>query len=158
MRDLPIVLLAAWFGLAPAAAASPAADVVAVLDAYVHALPPGASSTAGYLSLRNQGGDEHSLVGAESTACEVVELHTQTLEEGVMRMRRVERIALPAGETVRLAPGGRHLMLIGLKDPLIPGGEVALTLIFADGSRSTHAARVRPPGSVDEGQDHHHHH
>jgi copper(I)-binding protein len=96
------------------------------------------------MSLENQTGENQALVGAESAVSEVVELHTHVEEGGMMRMRRVDKIEVPAGETVTLKPGGLHVMLIGLKQPLEPGDAVDLTLIFEDGSRMPVQAPVRP--------------
>jgi len=61
----------------------------------------------------------------------------------MMRMRRLERIEIPAGETLSLEPGGLHLMLIGLKEDLQPGGQVDLTLTFDDGAQTQVQAPVR---------------
>lgn len=87
-----------------------------------------------------------------SPAAASVELHSTSLEEGVMRMRLVARIELPAGKTVKLARGGLHVMLVDIKQPLKPGDRVPLTLTVqrADfASRSVFAvqADVRDPGS-----------
>jgi copper(I)-binding protein len=64
----------------------------------------------------------------------VVELHTHIHDEGVMRMRKIEQIELPAGATTLLEPGGLHVMLIDLKQPLQDGSRIDLTLEYADGS------------------------
>jgi copper(I)-binding protein len=72
-----------------------------------------------------------------------VELHAHIEEGGMVKMRRVQRIELAAGEEVALKPGGFHVMLIGLKRRLTPGEEVAFTLEFADGSRKELRASVR---------------
>jgi len=112
-------------------------------DPYVRAVPPGQSNSAAFMSLRNISTEEHALIGAESPAAETVELHTHVEEDGLMRMRRVGRIVLPAGETTTLAPGGLHVMLIGLKSELTPGQNVELTLIQDDGERLVIQAPVR---------------
>jgi copper(I)-binding protein len=65
------------------------------------------------------------------------------MEDGMMRMRRVDRIDLPGGAQVELMPGGLHVMLIGLKRPLVTGDEVAVTLILDDGSSRQLTAPVR---------------
>jgi copper(I)-binding protein len=76
------------------------------------------------------------------------------MEDGMMKMRRVERIDLPAGETVTLEPGGLHIMLIGLSRQLSPGEEVEIRLTFEDGSGTTLTAPVK---SVQASMHHHHH-
>jgi copper(I)-binding protein len=116
---------------------------VSVGDPYARAVPPGQPNSAVFMSLENQTGTPRALVGAESAVSEIVELHTHVEEGGMMRMRRIEKIEVPAGETVTLKPGGLHVMLIGLKQPLEPGDAVDLTLIFEDGSRMPVQAPVR---------------
>ena len=110
---------------------------------YVRAVPPGQPNSAAFMSLRNTSAETRALIGAESPAAEVVELHTHVEEDGMMRMRRIERIALPAGETTILAPGGLHIMLIGLTSALTPGQSIELTLIEDNGERLVIQAPVR---------------
>ena len=84
-----------------------------------------------------------SIVSASSPAAGVVELHTHIHDNGMMKMRRIEKIDIPAkGQTV-LKPGGLHIMLINLKNNLKPGQEVSVTLKFSDGSEKTFTAPVR---------------
>ena len=85
---------------------------------------------AGFMSLRNAGAQPDRLLSAASPIARVAELHTHIRDGDVMRMRPVTDIPLPAGETVRLRPGGLHVMLIGLNEPLRQGAEVPLTLRF----------------------------
>ena len=92
----------------------------------------GANGTgAGFLTIRNAGAQPDRLVSASSPAARTVELHSHVRDGEVMRMRPVEGgIAVPAGGTVTLQPGGLHVMLIGLTEALRQGGEVPLTLRF----------------------------
>lgn len=86
---------------------------------------------AGYLTIRNEGAEADRLTGARATVAPTVELHTHEIDaEGVARMRQLEAIDLPAGASVELAPGGLHLMLIGLSGPLQEGQTFPLTLVF----------------------------
>jgi len=85
---------------------------------------------AGFLTLRNTGAAPDRLVSAASPAARVVELHTHIREGDVMRMRPVADIPIPPGQTVHLRPGGLHIMLIGLNEPLRQGASVPLTLRF----------------------------
>lgn len=103
-------------------------------DAYVRAVPPGQPNSAAFMQLKNTDSQAHALVKATSDVAKVVELHTHTNEGGVMKMRQVEKIDLPAGKTVALKPGSFHIMLIGLKKPLKVGESVDLNLSFEDGS------------------------
>ncbi|MBU8540726.1 copper chaperone PCu(A)C [Falsiroseomonas tokyonensis] len=84
---------------------------------------------AGYLTLRN-GGAADRLVSARAEIARAVELHTHMHDNGVMRMRPVEAIEVPANGSVTLEPGGMHLMLLELKRPLNQGDQVPVTLVF----------------------------
>lgn len=122
-------VLLTLFALAALAAPAHAAESersVKVANAWVRAPAPGQKTAAAYVELTSASGA--ALVAAGSPAAGAVELHSGSVEGGVMRMRAVPRIELPAGKTVKLAPGGLHLMLIDLKQPLKAGGKVPLTL------------------------------
>ncbi len=93
-------------------------------------------NSAAFMTIVNNG-DDTAIVAARSPVSEVVELHTHREENGVMRMRQVEKIDLPSGETVMLKPGGLHVMLIDLKQALEVDTEISVTLIYADGSESS---------------------
>jgi copper(I)-binding protein len=112
-----------------AAAASAAAAPPIVTDAWIRATPPGAVTAAAYLTITS-GGAADRLVGAATPAASSVAIHTMGGEAGSHHMQRVAELALPGG-TVRLEPGGRHLMLIDLKAPMVPGTRVVLSLRFA---------------------------
>jgi len=126
--------LAALTWLPAAAAAQP----VTVNDAWVRAPAPGQKVAAAYLELTSR--VNLSLVAVASPAAAAVELHSTAVEGGVMKMRPVGRIELPAGKAVKLAPGGLHAMLVDLKQPLKAGDKVQLTLTVQradNASRST---------------------
>jgi copper(I)-binding protein len=116
------------------AVAANVAEGIMVDDPYVRAVPPGQPNSATFMGLHNMGKEGSALIAATSPAAEVVELHTHTMEEGMMSMRKVDKIDLPAGEVVKLEPGGLHVMLIGLKQQLVPDENVPMTLTFEDGS------------------------
>ena len=103
-------------------------------DPYVRAVPPGAPATAAFMKLHNRGQEDLAIVDASSPIAKDVELHTHTDAGGVMQMRRIDKIALPAESTTELKPGGLHLMLIGLKQPLKAGDQVEVTIELNDGS------------------------
>lgn len=129
--------------LGGAAFAQSANEDVAISNAYVRAVPPGQANSAAFMEIKNSGGMDHSLVSGGSPAAEAVELHTHTMEDGVMRMRRIDKIDLPAGQEVSLKPGGLHVMLIGLKQPLVPERSIPITLRYEDGSEVTVKVPVR---------------
>lgn len=117
---------------------------IVVRDVFVVPMPPGITTTAAYLKLSNAGPQDMRLVAVMTPVAANAELHTHASEGGVMRMRRVAEIVVPAGGETTLAPGGLHVMLFGLKQTLTAGDQVALTLVFADGSRLAAEAMVRP--------------
>lgn len=125
------------------AAVAGAAETMTVEQGWARATPPGATNGAAFMVLVNAGSKDNALVAADSDAAATVELHTHMMEDGVARMRQVNQIAVPAGGRTELRPGGLHIMLIGLKAPLIDGGKLALTLRFLDGSSKVLTLRVR---------------
>ncbi len=125
------------------ASAGGVADQVMVSDAYTRAVPPGQPNSASFLTVINHSSQGAALVGASSSAAKVVELHNHTMNNGMMQMRRVDKIDLPAGGTVKLQPGGYHVMMIGLHKDLKPGDMVELKLVFADGSEKAVMAPVK---------------
>ncbi len=104
------------------------------------------ATTAGYMTIRNSSAEPDFLIAAAVTdLAEAVELHTSTTENGVMKMRQVERIEIPAQGGVELKPGGFHIMLIGLKRDLKPDETVRLTLTFERSGTVEVSAVVRKP-------------
>ncbi|WP_028057049.1 copper chaperone PCu(A)C [Sphingomonas phyllosphaerae] len=117
---------------APAFAENVRKGSVTVSQPWSRATAPRAAVGAGFLTVRNTGSQPDRLLSAASPRAERVEIHTMTLEDGVMRMRPLpDGIVLPAGGEATLAPGGDHIMLIGLKAPLKAGERVPATLRFA---------------------------
>jgi copper(I)-binding protein len=96
-----------------------------------------------YVKVSNHGQSPDAIVSASSEAAETVELHEVINDAGVMRMRPVPRIDLPAGATVELKPGGYHVMLLGLRGDLKPGATVKVTLSLEKGGPMTIEAQVR---------------
>ena len=105
---------------------------------------------AGYLTIRNAGAAPDRLLSATTPAAGRVELHSHVRDGDVLRMRPVTAIDLPAGQAVSLQPGGLHLMLIGLTQPLRQGETVPVTLTFeragtVQASLAIQAAGARAP-------------
>jgi periplasmic copper chaperone A len=119
---------------APGAASE--AEAVIVKEAWVRATAPGQKAAAAYMELTSV--RAAALVAAESPAAGRAELHSMSLAGGVMKMRPVQSIELPAGKTVGLAPGGLHVMLFDVKRPLKAGDRVpiVLAILQADGTRA----------------------
>jgi copper(I)-binding protein len=88
-----------------------------------------------YLALENNTSAAMQLTGVETEVARVVEMHQSQSQNGLMQMRPVESVEVPAGGEVVFEPGGFHIMLIDINRPLGPGDEVAVTLIFNTGER-----------------------
>jgi len=104
------------------------ADSVALTDAWVRATPPGANTAAAYLTITSDADDR--LVGAYSESTNEIQIHAHVQDDGVMRMRRLDSLQIPARRAVVLAPGGKHLMMFGIAEPFAPGEELVITLLF----------------------------
>lgn len=138
---LPRSLLAAC-GLSLVSFAA-AADPLVIEEAQVRAVPPGSQTSAAFMTLRNPGEREVVLVEASSPAAQAVELHNHENVDGVMQMRKVAQIVVPPGGRAELAPGGLHMMLIGLTAPLTEGEPVEIELGFESGETQRFEAPVK---------------
>jgi copper(I)-binding protein len=118
-------------------------DDITVSNQYVRAIPPGQPNSAAFMKFTNNSAKTHSIVNAKSNVAAIVELHTHTHKDGMMQMRRVDKIDIPANGSTTLQPGGLHIMLIKLHDDLKPGDPVIITLEFADGSSKEIIAIVK---------------
>ena len=123
--------------------ATTSADAVVVTDAWVKASDTG--MTGAFAEIENTGSDDAHIVGASSPSSASTELHEMVSAEGTsMVMQEMgDGLVVPAGTTHTLAPGGDHLMLMDLAEPLRPGSTVSFTLEFADGSTEEFTAQVR---------------
>lgn len=105
---------------------------ITVAAPWSRATSPRATIGAGYLAIRNTGAQPDRLISATSPRAAKVEIHTMSMDDGIMRMRPLPGgLGVPARGQVILGPGGNHLMLIGLKAPLREGESVPATLRFA---------------------------
>ena len=124
------------------AAGKTAAESVTVTDQWVKAAPTGMTALFG--TLKNSGRGEVVVESATSPAAGMVELHEVVGEAGSTTMRPKEGgFSIPAGGTHLLVPGGDHILLMDLKQPLQVGTDVAVTLTFTDGSTLPVSAQVR---------------
>lgn len=103
-----------------------------VSDAYIRGLPLGQSVTAAFMTLSNGLDRDCHLVGASSPIAGSAEVHAHSHHGGMMSMRPVDVLTIPAGQQISLQPGGYHLMLFGLKASLNDGQQTAITLLFED--------------------------
>ena len=117
-----------------------------VRQPYARATAPGQPVGGGFMTIANKGPDDR-LLSATSTVAKSVELHTMSMDGDVMRMRQVEAIALPAGQSVELKPGALHMMFMGLKAPLKAGDKVPVTLKFEKAGELKVMMSVQAPGA-----------
>ena len=106
------------------------APMVAISNGWIRATHPGQAVGAGYLTLTSA--QDATLTSVTSTLTPSVEIHSMTMKNGVMKMRMLETLALPANKPISLAPGGYHLMFFDLKQPLAVGEKVTLNLSFTN--------------------------
>jgi copper(I)-binding protein len=109
-----------------------------------------------YLTVRNQGAADDRLIGIATDVADRAELHGSVMQDGVMRMRPVAAIEVPAGGEAVLAPGGLHVMLIGLQAPLQEGGSFALKLSFETAGEVEVTATIEDIAHAAAGQHHGH--
>jgi periplasmic copper chaperone A len=116
---------------APARAQEVRAGDLVITQAWSRATPGGAKIGSGYLTIENRGSAADRLIGGTGDVTDHIEVHEMTTSNGVMTMRALDQgLAIGPGQTVRLAPGGYHLMMFDLKSPLKQGDKVPVTLEF----------------------------
>jgi periplasmic copper chaperone A len=133
------------------------ADSVKVDNAWARATAPGQPVAGAFMELAAD--SDLTLVSASSPAAQRVELHTMAMDQGVMVMRQVKHIDLPKGHSVKLQPGGLHLMLIDLNTPLKAGQPTQVTLTVKNRKGKTSKVVVEVPvrAMADDASAHHHH-
>jgi copper(I)-binding protein len=136
--------------LAAAGAVAQTADIQ-IKDAWARATPGAAQTAAAYVTIVSAAGDR--LTAASTPVAQKAELHTMTMDGSVMKMRQVDDIDLPAGKTVTLKPGGYHIMLTGLTQPLTEGQTFPLTLTFEKAGTREVTVAVQKVGSMGPGMN-----
>jgi copper(I)-binding protein len=132
-----------------------AGDLV-ITQAWSRATPGGARIAGGYLTIENTGSTPDRLVSGSGDFAGKVEIHEMAMKNGVMTMRSLDKgLPIEPGKTVKLAPGGYHLMLMDLKTPLKQGDKVPLTLEFEKAGKVTLSLDVLGVGAqAPAGHDH----
>lgn len=119
--------------------------------AHVWARPSTGKTGAAYFDIANAGKADDALIGVETDAAAKVQIHDMTMDGNVMRMRKIDRVPVAAGQTVKIAPGGLHIMLIGLKAPLTEGGSFPMRVSFEKAGSLDVKVHVETPGKADDG-------
>jgi len=139
-----------------------AKDIVTIGNAWVRPTVSGQDIGAAYMTFTSN--QNVKLTHVESDITKSVEIHSMSMQNGVMKMRMLEMLELAAGKPYKLEPGGFHLMLFDLKKPLLDGDQVNFELTFKSGNtefKQKIKALVKTPVSSesnDGGHEHHHHH
>jgi copper(I)-binding protein len=118
---------------------------VIVTDATVRLLPPGVPNTAAYFSIQNSPDTTQILIGASADFATKAEIHNHIMVNDMMRMEQQSEVVINPGQSVQFAPGGLHIMLFGLKQPLSEGESVAISLQTKDGESIIISAKVARP-------------
>lgn len=145
--------------LISSSAAATAKDTVSIENAWVRATAPGQDVGAAYMTFNSN--QDVTLIRATSDVTESVEIHSMSMQNGVMKMRMLENLAIKAGKPYKLEPGGFHLMLFDLKKPLLGGQYVNFELTFKSGNtefKQQIKAPIKAPDSADSSSDDHSHH
>ena len=140
----PLAALAATLLVVSAALAQAAAPKVE--GAWIRSSVPGQQGTGAFMQLTSA--QPLELVRITTPAAGIAEVHEMKLEGDIMRMRPLRKLELPAGRTVELKPGGHHLMLQELKQPLRAGTTVPMTLVFRDAKGAEITLNLQVPVST----------
>jgi copper(I)-binding protein len=116
---------------------------VVVTDPWVRGTVAGQRATGAFMQLKSP--TDTALIGASSPAAKVVEVHEMKMDGSVMKMKAVDRLPVPSGQMVELKPGGYHVMLMELAQPLKAGDTVPVTLTFEDRSGRKQTVEVKAP-------------
>jgi copper(I)-binding protein len=131
VQSLASVLFVALLCAAPARAQEVKAGDLVITQAWTRATPNGAKIGGGFLTIENKGSTPDRLIGGSTDAASKIEVHEMAMKDGVMTMRPLDNgLTIDPGKTVKLAPGGYHLMMFDLKNPLKQGETVPVTLKF----------------------------
>ncbi len=146
MKTMASLLACGALGLTLVWNSAVSAQAIEVQSAIVRMVPAGQKVSAAFFTLLNPDSRDRTLVAARSDAASAVEVHEHVMQDGLMKMRRVQSLMLPGHGSVTLEPGGLHLMLIGLTRALQLDEVILIELEFADGERVLVEAVVMMPG------------
>lgn len=129
----------------------------AATQVWSRAMPPSAPTGAVYFTLNNSGDQQDRLIGVQTSRAKKAELHTHVHEGEIMRMEQIDSVEVPAGGHVEFKPGGSHVMLFELSEPLVAGEHFPLTLIFENAGEVTVEVAIQEQAPESNGHDHKHH-
>ena len=152
MRKTALVLALMFFG------AAAQADVT-VKESWVRGTTPAQKVTSAFMEITSS--EAAALLSASSPVAGVVEIHTMKMEDGVMKMRAIPKLDLPAGKSVKLTPSGNHIMLMDLKQQMKKGDVVPITLKVEGKDKKVQTIEIKAevrdlatPATMDHGHKH----
>ena len=128
LKKIGLPLLSAMFIASILISACSKQDSIEIKNQWVRASNDGQDVSAAYMTIVSN--EDTSLIAIDSDVADVIEIHSMSMENGVMKMRMLDTLDLIAGKPTELSPGGFHLMLFDLKKPLAAGKEAHFTLHF----------------------------
>ncbi|AVI66554.1 MULTISPECIES: copper chaperone PCu(A)C [Shewanella] len=131
---------------------------VVMTEGHIRAMPETVPNTAAYFTLENHTDKAIRLIGVSTTVAKDAQLHTIIEDQGMVKMRHVEGFDIPSHGTLTLTPSGDHVMLLGLKAPLVLEQQVELQLEFDGGEKMAITLPVSKAAENAAEQEHHHHH
>jgi copper(I)-binding protein len=147
-RVLTHAALLAYVFSTPARAEEVKAGDLVISQAWSRATPGGAKIGGGYLTIENKGSAPDRLIGGSADIAGKVEVHEMAMNDGVMKMRPLDKgLTIEPGKTVKLAPGGYHLMMFDLKGALKQGDKLPVTLEFEKAGKVTVSLDVQGVGA-----------
>ncbi len=149
-----LFLVAATWGITAAAQKTVAEPSLKVFDVWAKTTVPGGSVSAAYMHIKSA--KPLKLIKAESPLTNTVELHDMKMKDGVMEMKAIDAVVIPANKLVDLKPGGMHIMLIKINKPIKKDDEVPLTLTFENDAKQTFTIDVKAKGQEKDSHSHKH--
>ncbi|MSR81739.1 MAG: copper chaperone PCu(A)C [Candidatus Latescibacteria bacterium] len=136
-------LILLWMAVPVIAGCGQDPAAIVVSEPWLKEPIPGRAVAAGFFKIENRGSGEEVLLGLECPDAAAVEMHEMFHEGDMMKMRKMEQWAIPGHGSLALAPGGGHLMFLGLRRPLKDGDTVQLTLHFKGAGDRTLSVPVK---------------
>lgn len=147
---IPTLMLALYFG-GQAHAQLSSQNTIVIDHPWARATPGGAKTGAAYATLINNGHSGDRLLSATTPLAEKIQFHSVSEENGVVRMREMHTVEIAPGAKVSFSPGGMHIMLVGLKQPLKEGQTLPLTFIFEKAGKIDVMVPVAKVGAMEGG-------
>ena len=157
LRSLCLAFALAIFFATATSAKNYQAGTIHIVAPFSRALPPISKNGAVYLTLTNYGHLSDQFIGATTPIAEYAEIHTHRMENGMMKMRKVDQVELPPNEEVAFAPGRNHIMLIGLSQTLKEGERFSLMLHFKEAGQTMVEVIIEAAGATSASHSEHDH-